>query len=159
MIYLHMFSRMCLLVDVNYQQMGCRWMHSKILDSMLLKQMFSWILLGSTTSLPSLERKLLSLHVHLNMRPCLLFVYCFDSFHTCKWHSGLSAFYFIFWLICFHTPLIINYIVQILVFLERYNTFLYVFKWASLQPVVFKSQIWWSLNKCKCLKMQRVVVS
>jgi hypothetical protein len=47
--------------------MGCRWMRLKILDSMLLRQMFFWILLGSTTSLPLLNRKLYNaLLVHMN---------------------------------------------------------------------------------------------
>jgi hypothetical protein len=39
---------------------------------MLLRPMFFWILLGSTTSLPSLERKLYyALHVHMNISPCI----------------------------------------------------------------------------------------
>jgi hypothetical protein len=39
---------------------------------MLLRPMLFWILLGSTTSLPSLERKLYyALHVHMNFSPCI----------------------------------------------------------------------------------------
>jgi hypothetical protein len=98
-------------------------MHLKILDSMLLRPMFFWIFLGSTTSLPSLERKLYyALHVHMNFSPCIH--YCLLCSYTIltavKFTIDASDFFSLLFYF-----LVTRLKVQISVVLERDN-FLYV---------------------------------
>jgi hypothetical protein len=147
------FIRICWLVDIKHQQMGCRWMHLKILDSMLWRPMFFWILPGSTTSLSSLECKLCyALHVHMNFNPCIY--YCLLCSYTvlaaAKFAIDASDIFFSSFLFSSHSTESSD------VYCPWKRHFLIWFlEWPSLQLLVFESQIWQSLELMQTLKNKK----